>query len=583
MLSIIGILISFFADPVPATNPPGFAFYIGETFTQVAQYVQTGESYVFENNNVKGTVKRLNTVEWELELRSKSQPITKIWFPWEANSTPLDDSIDDDVIYSTFLAGQSQKMANTCNFCWEGLEYPGLSFSPLVIVADNNNARLVAATNWPPKRVKPLFSLNRVGMNYDTETILPNSLQTYRVMYFSVDGDTSKGRPPWYLASKAYRAWLVEHLTDAGLWPIKYSDEIRKVHGFLNIGLNNMTEYNEAQILAYWNQFKDKINWMQFWGQMSNYGGPPALAKPPLQPGEQVGCCLDQTDLHVRYAGSIPTVAQKIKDDGGLVGFYSRPRSPNEVYGLVSEETNLNYLLSWIKKNQSYGANAYYVDVFGALYFGPGLTVANIAKEFPPNTFVEYPVELYPTAFSISGSLTGIDPNTGPGKTLENSTRVPFPRLCRSIMPEHLIFMGGVNGDHVLVGPNGNYWSERQAFLLGCKLDVLNMTESGDFITGTVNKAIDDIIRLRNAADWWNLNPEYLDVLNVSNVPTDIEIRRFRARNGVHLYVIENWKQLPGLWFVASGRKIDIPTEKMSIVKIVRDNDVIGGVSTTIK
>lgn len=567
-----------------ANNPPGIAFTTSAGFVQVTEYTQTNTDYVYDSDKAKAIVRKINNNEWELQLFSKNSEISKVWFPWEANQVTLDDDNSDDIAYSAFLMGQTRKMQDTCNFCWEGVEYPGLSFSPLVIVADDDNARLVAATNWPPRRVHPLFSLNRIGLNYQSEVLPPNSSQTYRAMYIALNGDTSKGRPPWYLVSQIYRDWLVGKMTDSGLWPLNFDEKMLKSHGFLNVGLMNMAEYNPEQVLAYWNQHKSKVNWIQFWGQMSNYVGPTNLAKPALAQGEPTGCCLEKLTMHSRYAQTLPNIAATIKNDGGLVGYYSRPRSINDNFLELSNDSNLNFLQSWIKQNTDYGANVYYLDVVGSIYMGPSANVANLLKEYiPKNAFIEYPVETYPVPFSASGCLTGADPQAGPTREFSNLGRGTFPRLGRAILDHHMMFLGGSNGDHTLVGPTGEYWSERQAFLLGAKLDIISMTESGDYVTGIVNKAVERIIRLRDQSDWWNLNPQYLDVLNISNVPRGIDIRRFRAKNGINLYVIDNPVGQTDKWFLASGRKIDIPNEVMSIIKVSRDNDVIGGIISSIK
>ena len=62
---------------------------------------------------------------------------------------------------------------------------------------------------------------------------------------------------------------------------------------------------------------QDVLGRVQFWGQMSNYGGDPREAMPPLLPGEQVGCCLRNRTMHPRYTDAgLPAWARKVAAEG---------------------------------------------------------------------------------------------------------------------------------------------------------------------------------------------------------------------------------------------------------------------------
>lgn len=153
------------------------------------------------------------------------------------------------------------------------------------------------------------------------------------------------------------------------------------------------------------------MNRVQFWGQMSNYAGPPKLAKPPLKPGEQVGCCLLEQPLHPRYldnctAGSVwtpgsqclPDWARMVAASGGEVGYYTRMGDS----GFLG---NATWLESWLAGMARSGGNAQYVDTFARVYNGrPADVLALIANGTPPaDVIVEGWNDLYPFAGLLSG------------------------------------------------------------------------------------------------------------------------------------------------------------------------------------
>ena len=105
---------------------------------------------------------------------------------------------------------------------------------------------------------------------------------------------------------------------------------------------------------------------------------------------------------------------------------------------------------------------------------------------------------------------------------------------------------------------------ERQAFLLGAKLDAMHVAESPQQ-PGVPNAALARIITLRRATSWWAREPVYLDRLGVSAMPSGIDVRRFRDRDGATLLAIDNPQQRAGKTVRVDGRAVSIPADALSI------------------
>ena len=79
--------------------------------------------------------------------------LSELWFPWEGAAAPLNDETSDDVLYYPHWMGQARRVDSLAESKWEGRTYPGECFAPLALIADPRKARIVAALNWPPRRV----------------------------------------------------------------------------------------------------------------------------------------------------------------------------------------------------------------------------------------------------------------------------------------------------------------------------------------------------------------------------------------------------------------------------------------------
>jgi hypothetical protein len=279
--------------------------------------------------------------------------------------------------------------------------------------------------------------------------------------------------------------------------------------------------------------------------------------------------------VHPRYEPGLARLVRTIARDG-RVGFYSRPRSPWAplVRPDGSETADLAFLRSWLERNRTeLGANAFYIDVLGHRYFGEPLGIARLLKNFDPATVIEYPVDVYPGAFLVSGSLGGGSWEGGPGRTPERLgtalTHTTFPAFGRYLLDDRLLFAGESNGDGRWWGPGADYWAERQAFLLGAKFDVMHPTEDGK-PDGPANRALVAAIGARDRSGWWARNPVYLDRRGIGALPTDVDVRRYRGRDGETLLVVDNWHERHDVKVEVDGRSVSLPEERLAIVVVPR-------------
>ncbi len=522
---------------------------------------------------------------WELTLTNKDKPLREVWFPWEAKRTALNGDLDDDYIYYPFLMGTIELARYTETQKWWGVDYPGDAFAPLVVIADRTKGRLVAAVNWPPRRVTPVYVRGRLGLRYSA-VVAPHVTVRFRALVIIASGNPEAGRYAWHAALDPYKAWLDKHMRAAGLSPIDYPETLQRVHGWLNVPLHHLPRFRAKELRALYARYGQVFPWLQMWGQMSNYhrnprAGRSARAFPALKPGERTGCCLPVTKMHPRYIPDLPALAKDITRDGGLVGYYERPRPP---YGRLDMpgSPHLKFLLSWIAENRRQGANAFYLDVVGAEYLGKPLAVARLFQTvFPRMTVIEYPVDVYPTAFLISGSLRGyVRCTTKPGQTTADldaqTPRMTFPRFGRYLLPDRIMFLGFSNGD--FVGWDNfrgyQYWTERQVFLLGTKFDAPTLVKGQRGWINPLNRAVRRIVSERDRVHWWDRRPVYRDRDGISQVPAGMDVRRFVDRDGRTLFVVDNWKRLRDRAFRYRGRPIVVPPRQLIILVLPAEYDV---------
>jgi hypothetical protein len=547
-------------------NPPAFAV---QTAGHGLRQYRSGsaEAIIVSDDTIKATVARVGGDEWELTLRPKRDAVTAVWFPWEPDKDTGAPQLDAAVVYYPRLLGLAVRASLLAEWGWQGGAYPGNCFAPLVVVADDRDARMVAATNWPPRRVNPMYSLGRIGLRYD-EPLAPGARRSYRALVMRAHA--SADQPPWQRALDGYKAWLTDRMRAADLRTAP-PEWMRGVHGWLNVQLQNAAVWDSDSVERTWNRWKGQLPWVQFWGQMSAHyvrGGPDAA---------RTGCCLDVPAVHPRYEPDLLRLAHTIARDG-RVGFYSRPRSPYAP--LVGSDgsgatPDLRFLRAWLERNRTeLGANAFYIDVLGHYYFGDPLGIAYLLmKHFDPATVIEYPVDVYPGAFLVSGSFGGGSWAGGPGRTPESLgaalTHTTAPAFGRYLLDDRVMFAGESNGDGRLWGPAADYWVERQAFLLGAKFDVMRPTEDGK-PDGPANQALVAAIAARDRSGWWARDPVYLDRRGIGALPADVDVRRYRGRDDETLLVVDNWHERRGVTVEVDGRSVALPDERLAIVVVPR-------------
>jgi hypothetical protein len=533
-----------------------------------------------EDELLRAEIEQVGNGTWELTLTPKKD-FDEVWFPWPQQRSPLEAGGRDELMLYPRLMGVAYAESTLKEWAWKGVDYPGPLFAPLAVTANGHEARLEAAVNWPPRHVTVFFSLERVAFVY-FEHAVAGQTQHYRWLVRRVQGDAGAAIEPWQRALDVYRTWLIEHMQAENLYPIKYPEWLLAADGWFNVQLENMRAFDARRIASSYARFRDYFQWVQFWGQMSNYCGPKSRAVPPLAPEEETGCCLAKPELHARYLPDLPRLAEQVAREG-RVGFYARPRAHNLVDGSSPEDTA--FLLDWLEVLQSQGANAFYVDILGGRYFGEPLKIARLVRDkLPAGVVIEHAVDIYPAAYLISGSLFD-NPKAIPGRDLQalinagSPSELRFERFGRYLLNDRVIFLGESNSDHRGWGPGHDYETERRAFLQGAKLDVIHPAE-GDPLTAPMNKAVRIIISERRRVGWWALQPVYLDRQGVRGIPDGVDVRRFRGRDRQTLLVFDNWRRRRNLRIMVDGLETPVPEEALAI-RVLPDKGAAVGEAAT--
>ncbi len=513
-------------------------------------------------------VRRSGDEEWELVVHAR-RDLEGVWFPWRSPVSALDPARPSTVVLYPSMLGVavSAPAAAALGFDWR--RYPGEVFAPLIVLADAREAELVAATSWPPRTVVPVFSSDGLALRY-AEPVPAGATRRYRALIARRSGDEGAGRAPWLLAALAYRDWLAPHLarerlaSSAPQWLVESE-------GWQNVQLQNLRTFDAGELRARWQRWRDLLPWMQVWGQMSDYaGGSRLLAATGVT--EEVGCCIDRTALAARYRDGLAPVAATIARDG-RIGFYTRPRTPYARLDLPGSagDAERGFLLGWLALTRTaLDANAFYVDVVGHRWFGEPLAIARFVRDaLPAETVIEYAVDVYPRSALVSGSLTGGSFGGGPSREPRELgalavARTTFPRFGRAVLGDRLLFLGESNGDHVFWGEESAHWAERQAFLLGAKLDAMRVAAAYDR-PDEPNPALARIVALRRASGWWRRAPVYLDRLGVADVPDGVDVRRFRGRDGEDLLAVDNPGRRSGVQVRLDGRPVALDADPLSI------------------
>jgi hypothetical protein len=571
-LAVAG-LTGLTAAPARAEIPPTFG--VRDVAQVFKKYTLPDGGGSVSDAYVQATVTPVAAGQWILTLTAKKD-LVEMWFPWVPDQHILNPDQEDDVFYCAPMLGAAAKASVVGEWAWGGSDYPGPLHAPLTVLADPHKAWLVAATNWPPRHVKIWYSKNRIICKYVTPQAT-GTTRTYGCISQEFTGDAAAGNIPWQAALDRYRAWLIPNMQAEGLYPIPYSEKLRSLNGWLSFHLAGQRRFDLEELYAYYEYWRPYFDWIQLWGQMSNYAGPRDWARPPVRAAEKTGCCVARRELHDRYLPGILDFVEHAKSQGSRVGFYVRPRDGFTKYRLddpavIDGETHLEWLLKWIHRNrEDYGANGVYVDTLGNYMFGEGLFMADLIRdELGFDAVVEGADDFYPCAAMVSGTIASTGWPSGPDVTIEGLGQgydsMIYPQFGRYLLNDKIIFIGGNNGDSKMWGIEHDHWVERQAFLLGAKIDAMEPYASDLTKFGELNPALAMIIGEWNKVGWWARWPAYMDRNGVSAVPAGIDVRRFRDKTGQDLFVIDNWQQLSGKTFKYLGQPIAIPTQRLSIV-----------------
>lgn len=564
----------------------------GSTFfmfgTALGNYTESGGQYIAENNYVRGVVTNIGPDMWKLELTAK-QAIKDVYFPWQTIRESLNGNINDDIYYYPHYLGITRKATSQVNninldWHWWGTTYPGTSM-PLAVIADDRDARIVAATNWPPKNLTPLFGAERLVIRYD-QPLAAGASSAYSALVSRVSGDASAGKVPWQLALDKYKAWLNNYMPRP-----TYPSWMWEQEGIVGIGIQGFPTFSISAVDNIWNAAKNRFPWLAIWGQMSPYGG---------------GCCEPKYEMDSRYMSTNPSFPDYTKTqtaNGYHVSYYQAPKwTDPETYSL-DKPVGVDWLKGWINANKNYGTNAYYIDTLAKMSWGEADKVRQLFYDgtVPQESFLEGLIDIYPSAGLTSGSMIGDVNSCGaPFKRPQDYDITAFPDFARYVLGDRIIYQGAFNIDGFFLG--SGYWknypdqplllqckndrgfdiwaycetngpcenaSERLAFLLGAKLIVEKA--NGNWWDQS-NPVLDAIISERQRVNWWTRRPTYYSTkdLGLSQIPpsSKVEISHFIDQSGVDLIAISNPKEVGGLNFTFNRVSYQVPAQKISILDL---------------
>jgi hypothetical protein len=554
-------------------TPPEFAVTTDDGALHVySTYVQESSSrYAVNDARLAATITDLGGGEWQLQITGPQQTLINEFFPWQQERSPLDDDITDDIYYYPNLLGRTEKATHRdLDWNWYGSIYPGPIAAPLVVMADPAHAKIVAATNWPPRRVTPAYAAQRLVLRYD-DTIAVGGSVTYRALIATVSGKAEIGDVPWQKALDPYRAWL-----DAAMGSIHYPSWMWDGEGMLNLQLQGYLD--TASVNTSWQPLKTLYPWVLMWGQMSPYPGG--------------SCCgIDLTtsqyystlpNMDPRFLPSLPSwVMSTVVGSGYHAGYYSAPFSEHYSAGprgYLDTTSGLDWFTGYNDTNLGYGANSYYFDTLAREDWGDPGVILDLFRTgvLPTDAMSEGIVDVYPLPGLVSGALAGSSYCGAPFKTPENSTIATFPAFVRYLLSDRLIYWGQSNDDGQFWGTNTvsgcdyatwcadgrcNHGIEHQILLTGARIEMR---------PGSDNPVIAAIIQERQRVGWWPRRPRYLATkgLDLSGIPssTRVEMSHFRDSNGVDLVAISNPGAVSGLSFALNGSTVAVPAQPVAII-----------------
>jgi Abnormal spindle-like microcephaly-assoc'd, ASPM-SPD-2-Hydin len=530
-------------------------------------YTKTNSTqYAVSDSVIDATLTNLGDGDWKIDITA-NRDLSSVYWPWQTKRTPLSSTLTKDIYYYPYILGMTEQASSrNQDWQWWGQPYPGGAFAPLTVMANDYSARIVAATNWPPKRVIPYYAAQRQVLYYDTP-ISSGDTASFSALIATVSGDAPHGNVPWQLAIDLYRSWL-----DRNMPVVSYPSWMISAQGFLDVQLENHSPPPTATTLdALWQPVKSYYPLVLLWGQMSAYPG---------------SCCDLSYVINSSHLADVTTFTKSVVSSGYHAGYYSAPIY-NSSSGYLNTTGGVSWLSKWITSNQSHGANSFYIDTLGRRYYGNPTSVLNLFTNgtIPKNSIIEGAVDIYPVAGLVSGALLGDESACGaPQKTPQNSAKSTYPQFGRYILRDRILFSGVANTDYRFWGTghwttpgdsvvtqcgipawcntNGPcaYGAERLAFILGNKLDVQEPTN---------NPVLDAINTARINSNWMQRQPVFLNTqgLDLSHIPptSAVRITLFQDSGGKHLIAISNPRLESGLTFRFNNQAYTVPQEGVGI------------------
>jgi hypothetical protein len=607
-LSRFLVLATLLAAAISCLHAAGLPEFMAVTakgiYKTYSNYTVAGNGkYTVSDSVLSATLTDQGNDIWQLSITPKVT-LGSVRFPWMTNRDPLDSDISNDVYYYPIFLGIGQKAEyqNNDGDFFGGTTYPGGLSAPLVVVADEYSAKIVAAVNWPPQPVRPFYGAQRMFLVYDKHPVPSGTTATYKALIATISGgDPSAGVVPWQLALDRYRAWL-----DSVSPKVTYPSWMWAGEGFFNVQSEWQAEFNPfstAALASRWLPVKELYPWIVIWGQMSPFGGDCCGIDPVLR---KYYPSLPMMDNRL-----IPGMADWIKStlvaNGYHAAYYSAPymgEYGNGTDRLLDTPAGLGWLTNFNKANEANGANSYYLDTLARHYWGDPGAILKLFKNgtLPKDAMSEGLIDIYPVPGLVSGALrndgycgapyrTPLNTNYSPADPMQSDYdfgRISFPRFGRYLLGDRLAYGFYSNGDWIFWGsgtwddPNSkcnysnaaktgscdqngpcDHGSERLAFLLGTKLDVLDPSS---------NPVLDQLISEHKRIHWWARRPVYVDSkgLNLTTIPSNskVEVSRFIDVNGDTLLAVTNPKAEVGISFHFNGQKINVTTDYLHIVDL---------------
>ena len=494
---------------------PKFTFSYGVTTKYSFSYspVQDGNTYTYDLSfpldgvEVHIVLTKTSEFEWSMYFENLSDSGIEIYdiiFPYNNNADMTGFSRDSYAYMPWGSASGSLGAKKQCSSISTPLTYQYLStlfcYAPYIMFEEGNKSIIVYATNWRPRITMPYVWYNRISMRYhvknnvntiapeyDEEGLSPGEATTFSFAAKIFTGE--EGYEPWQIALDDYKTWLDGKKASEGIPLVFGSEWLKESHGYMHTGLMNISDYNASYETLFntWETYKDTANWIQVWGQMSDYAGT---------------CCGFDRDMHPRYYDSAyldnPSVSSYIdfaygvvNIDGGHQSYYTRPtldENGNQYYMVPigsEEKYYLDDIKDWMDKNRDeYNANVHYLDTLE--YADPSKAIEDI----------HYMMDNYDDFFMERGRI--ISPFPALTTYNDGDLASGCPYIHRFLQNKQYTFGGVSNGSYLIRGESNDYQSERYSFLTGSKFEFAIQTAPH------VNTLEFKIVEERDRVGWWD-------------------------------------------------------------------------------